>query len=195
MASSLAVGGIKMLGGAVATVGRALLLNPIGLAISAIAGGAYLIYQNWDGISSWFSEKWESVKSVFSSTWSGLKSILSFNPINTIAPLWENLKSYFNNFNLFDAGKKIISSVVDGLSATWGKLTKKVGDITKSIRDFFPFSPAKAGALRDIHKIKLMETVAQGINEKPLLKAVNSTTTKLTYSPCLKAGDSKLKQH
>ncbi len=40
IASSLAVGGLKMFGGAVASVARALLLNPIGLAVTAIAGGS-----------------------------------------------------------------------------------------------------------------------------------------------------------
>jgi len=220
LASTLAVGGVKMLGGIIATVGRAMLLNPIGLAVTAIAGGAYLLYEYWEPISSFFSSLWAGVKGVFSSAWNGiktlfswsplgvlvnnwqpivsfvsgigtgaknllgnawegLKSIVSWNPIEFVSSKWNGLMSFFSNFSLKDAGSKIISSVIDGMSATWQKLVKKVGDITKSIRDFFPFSPAKKGALTDIHKIKLMETVASGINEKPLLKAVNNTTGKV----------------
>ncbi len=220
IASTLAVGGVKMLGAVVTTVGRAMLLNPIGLAVTAIAGTAYLLYEYWEPVSGFFSSLWDGVKSVFSgawegiktlfnwsplgllvnnwqtivsfvsgigtgaknllgSAWEGLKSIVSWNPIGFVSEKWNGLMNFFQNFSLADAGKKIITSVIDGMSATWQKLVKKVGDITKSIRDFFPFSPAKTGALSDIHKIKLLETVAGGLNEKPLLEAVNNTTKKV----------------
>jgi len=220
IASTLAVGGVKMLGAVVATVGRAMLLNPIGLAVTAIAGTAYLLYEYWEPVSGFFSSLWDGVKSVFSgawegiktlfnwsplgllvnnwqtivsfvsgigtgaknllgNAWEGLKSIVSWNPIEFVSAKWNGLMNFFQNFSLADAGKKIITSVIDGMSATWQKLVKKVGDITKSIRDFFPFSPAKTGALSDIHKIKLLETVAGGLNEKPLLEAVNNTTKKV----------------
>jgi len=231
LASTLAVGGLKMLGRTIAFVGRAMLLNPIGLAVTAIAGGAYLIYEYWEPISGFFGSLWDGVKGIFSSVWSGIKSTVSFawegiktlfnwsplgiivnnwqsilgffggigegvknlfsvgwnglknalswNPLDFVVAKWNGLSNFFANFSLKDAGSKIIGSVVDGMTATWGKLTKKVGDITKSIRDFFPFSPAKRGALTDIHKIKLMETVASGLNDKPLLNAVNNTTKKM----------------
>jgi phage-related tail protein len=39
---------IGMIGRVIAFVGRLFLLNPIGLAITVIAGGAYLIWRNWD---------------------------------------------------------------------------------------------------------------------------------------------------
>lgn len=38
-------------GRAVLWIGRALLMNPIGLAITAVAAAAYLIYRNW-GLSA-----------------------------------------------------------------------------------------------------------------------------------------------
>ncbi|RYH04137.1 phage tail tape measure protein [Salipiger sp. IMCC34102] len=47
------------LGGAVA------LLNPVGLAIAAIAGGAYLIYKKWDKVGPWFGKLWEGVEQTF----------------------------------------------------------------------------------------------------------------------------------
>jgi TP901 family phage tail tape measure protein len=56
---------LPMVGRAIVVLGRALLLNPIGLAVTAIAGGAYLIYKNWEGISTWFSAKWAAAKIVF----------------------------------------------------------------------------------------------------------------------------------
>ncbi len=48
-------GAFGMIGTAIATVGRALLLNPIGLALTAIALAATAIYTNWEKIGAWFS--------------------------------------------------------------------------------------------------------------------------------------------
>ena len=53
---------IKMVGMAFTFVARLFLLNPIGLAVTAIAGGAYLIYKNWDKLKSWFGQFWEWIK-------------------------------------------------------------------------------------------------------------------------------------
>lgn len=53
---------IKIVGMAFAFVARLFLLNPIGLAVTAIAGGAYLIYKNWDKLKSWFGQFWEWIK-------------------------------------------------------------------------------------------------------------------------------------
>ena len=49
------------LGGVMATVGRIFLLNPIGLAITAIAGLAYLLYDNWGAVADFFSNLWENI--------------------------------------------------------------------------------------------------------------------------------------
>ena len=46
---------IRMVGMAFVFVARLFLLNPIGLAVTAIAAAAYAVYKNWDGIKSWFS--------------------------------------------------------------------------------------------------------------------------------------------
>src|SRR5690606_38591181 len=60
--ASLAFGyGLTFVKGAVLAVGRALLMNPIGATVAAIAGGAYLIYKNWGSISAWFEETWGRV--------------------------------------------------------------------------------------------------------------------------------------
>ena len=220
VASTLAVGGLKMLGRTIAFVGRAMLMNPIGLAVTAIAGTAYLLYEYWEPISGFFSSLWSGVKSVFSGAWEGIKTIfnwsplgivmnnwqsilvffngigtgiknfflmgwnaiktaLAWNPLNIVMGTWNSLTNFFSNFSLKDAGAKIITSVVDGFNSKIEYLKGKVASITQTIREYWPFSPAKRGALRDIHKIKLLETVASGLNEKPLLNAVNKSTQKV----------------
>ncbi|WP_121097710.1 phage tail tape measure protein, partial [Roseinatronobacter ekhonensis] len=53
------------LGRALAIAGRALLTNPIFLAIAAVAAAVYVIYDNWDGITAYFTGKFDRVKAAF----------------------------------------------------------------------------------------------------------------------------------
>ena len=71
---------IKMIGTAFSVVGKAMLANPMVLAIVAIvavvAGAAYLIYKNWEPIKGFFSNLWSGVKGAFSSAWNGIKGVV-----------------------------------------------------------------------------------------------------------------------
>ena len=53
---------LPLVGKAILWIGRALLANPIGLAITAIAGGAYLIIKYWKPIKAFFADLWESMR-------------------------------------------------------------------------------------------------------------------------------------
>ena len=96
-------------------LGRALLTNPIGLAITAIAVAAYLIYKNWTPIKAFFIDLWNGVKTAFNSGVSFIKGIFQSidqtfaeNPIlNFLLPIvgiprliianWSTLSSFFNS--------------------------------------------------------------------------------------------------
>lgn len=43
-------------------------------AVTAIAGAAYLIYENWDGISRWFSDLWDGCGKAFDTFMTKIKS-------------------------------------------------------------------------------------------------------------------------
>lgn len=66
---------LGFLGTVVAVVGRAFLLNPIGLAVTAIAGAALLIYTYWGPIKNFFAELWGGIKNTFAQVieWIGQK--------------------------------------------------------------------------------------------------------------------------
>jgi TP901 family phage tail tape measure protein len=71
-ASTAAAGGATLLGRAfmfvgkgILWLGRALLLNPIGIAVSVIAGGAYLIYKNWGTLGPMFKSLWADITATF----------------------------------------------------------------------------------------------------------------------------------
>ncbi len=57
----LAAGAITQIGVAVAFLGKAILAHPIAASIAAIGAAAYVVYDNWDGISEWWSGIWKSI--------------------------------------------------------------------------------------------------------------------------------------
>lgn len=94
----LMVMGVTAVGGAFASMGALLLANPIFAAVAAIAGGAYLIYRNWDGISAWFAQKWEGVSGVFSSAWEVISAIaLNYTAPGIIYRNWDGISDWFSN--------------------------------------------------------------------------------------------------
>lgn len=77
---------------------------------------------------------------------------------------------------MFTAGINIVTSLGDGIRSAAGTLKKEVASIAQMVRDFWPFSPAKAGPLRDIHRIQLVETIAEGIRPGPMVAAMRTAT-------------------
>lgn len=65
----LVTSAFRLAGTAVLWLGRALLMNPIGLIITAIAVAAYLIYRHWSPISTFFVGLWGRVRAAFDQFW------------------------------------------------------------------------------------------------------------------------------
>jgi len=107
-------GAVKL---AVMAVSRVLIANPIGLAVAAIAGAAYLIYQNWEPIKAFFSGLWEGVKSFTLSAWEGLKSaFLNYTPHGLIIQHWDKIGPYFGG--LWEGVKSTFSTKWAEIKAT-----------------------------------------------------------------------------
>ncbi|WP_323764596.1 hypothetical protein [Marinovum sp.] len=88
--------GVGTLATAIGGLGAALTANPIGLAIAVIAGGAYLIYRNWEGISAWFAGKWAAVRATLTGAWEAIKSVfLRYTPLGLIYSHWEGITGWF----------------------------------------------------------------------------------------------------
>lgn len=183
--------------------GATLLANPLTWYIAAaVALGAavYLIIKNWDKISAFFVRLWSGVKQVFSSTWQWLKGMfLNYTPYGLVIKHWDKISGMFGQVwkkvknvfrsafdwmkglgkTFFDAGKNIVLSIGNGIAAMAMKPVEAMKNMVTKMRRFLPFSPAKEGPLKDIHRIKLVETIAQSINAKPLLNAWSNVTGKL----------------
>jgi TP901 family phage tail tape measure protein len=75
---------------AVMWLGRALLMNPIGLAVTAIAGAAYLIYKNWDPIKAWFATLWSDITATFQTALAWITQ-----KIDWVGQKWQATKAFF----------------------------------------------------------------------------------------------------
>ena len=74
------------------------------------------------------------------------------------------------------AGANIMTSIWEGIKSMASKPVQAVQDVVKKIREFLPFSPAKRGPLMDLHRVKIIETIAQSVKPAPLVKAMQVTT-------------------
>ena len=95
------------LGRGILWAGRMLLLNPIGLAVTAIAGAAYLIYKNWEPLKKWFADLWADITRIFDESigkivgmidgikqkWTDFKSTVS----DGVGNAWQSTKDFFSN--------------------------------------------------------------------------------------------------
>ena len=133
---------IKTLIPIVIKFGLALLANPIGAVIAAIAAlvaAGYLLYKNWDKITKFIKNMWTGVKKYFSETFAnitksfddgfinGILNLLkNFNPVTLVTRAVDEIFKYFTGISLVDEGSKLIRSFGDGIVNTWQLIKKSV---------------------------------------------------------------------
>ena len=83
--------GLVQIATGLAALTTALMANPIILAIAAIAGGVYLIYQNWDDIGPYFQRIWDGIKATVSTVWEWLKAAFAWTPLGLIIGNWDGI--------------------------------------------------------------------------------------------------------
>jgi len=148
------VGGLKMLGSAIAVVGKAmmsLLLNPVGLIIVGIVllGLAiYMVIKHFDAIRAWLSGVPDWV----------LIAVAAFLPFIGIPALiikhWDKVKVWFQGAWAWVkvAGSRFIETWVEGVKIAWSKGLTAVKDLFGAIRRLLNFSDAKEGPLSDVSR-------------------------------------------
>ncbi|ODA44234.1 Phage tail length tape-measure protein [Thermodesulfovibrio sp. N1] len=149
-----------------------MLTNPIGwilLGITALVAAGYLLYRNWDKVSKALSSAWNWLRE----NWKKLLQVFMWvNPITMPIMALNKLVKYVFGIDLFSAGKKIIETLWKGIQSVAMKPVEAVKNIVQKIRNFLPFSPAKEGPFKDLHKIRLIETIAEGMKASPLVVAM-----------------------
>lgn len=107
-------------GKTVLLLGRALMMNPIGLAVMAIATAAFLIYRYWDPIKAYFMGLWTEVKEGFNGGFAGIAAlILNFSPLGLFYRAFAGVMNYFGvempgKFTEF--GSMLMQGMVQGIT-------------------------------------------------------------------------------
>ncbi|WP_037404647.1 phage tail tape measure protein, partial [Serratia sp. Ag2] len=133
--------GITTVGRALLWIGRALLMNPIGIAITVIAGGAYLIYRNWGAISRWFKQRWMEVKEAFNGGIAGVgKLLINWSPLGILYTVFSGALKYLGidlpaKFTEF--GGQMIDGLVNGIKKKWEDVKGAITDMGTGIKDWF----------------------------------------------------------
>lgn len=96
-------------------LGKALLTNPIGLTITAIAVAAYLIYDNWEPISAWFANLWTNVTAYFQSFCTWVQGIWN-GATEWVSSAWSGVSDYFGQ--LWDGITSFFDSGIGNITAT-----------------------------------------------------------------------------
>ena len=135
------VRGIMLAGRAVLWIGRALLMNPIGLAITAVAAAAYLIYRNWGAVSSWFKQRWAEIKEAFNGGIVGIgKLLINWSPVGLLYKAFAAALKYLGvdlPAKFTDFGGHLIDGLVNGIKNKWESVKSTVSDLGDNVGGWF----------------------------------------------------------
>lgn len=129
------------------------------------------VARNFAGIfGNLFRGAWNTVRGLFSGGLNAIRNLITsgFNGIrNIITGGLEGALNVIRNFlgRFKDAGRRIVTSIADGIKGSISAVTGAIGDVAGSIRSFLPFSPAKEGPLKDLNKLDFGGTISLGIEK------------------------------
>ncbi|MBC9131315.1 hypothetical protein FcAc13_08330 [Frischella sp. Ac13] len=141
-----------MMGSALKTLTTILIANPILLIIAAIALAAYLIYDNWSAIESFFSKLWDDIVSAFKpisaffkKLWAAVIRIFYYaidGIVSYYSLLWKGvvivckwIGSLFKN--LWTGITNLFSGAIDGIITLFDVLWDAAVTVVKSIASCF----------------------------------------------------------
>lgn len=134
------VSALKWVGQAFIWLGRALLMNPIGLTITAIAGAAYLIYRYWEPLCAFFSGVWAQIKTAFDGGLAGITGLIyDWSPLGVFYRAFASVMDWFGielpaSFSEF--GSNLLNSLIDGILNALPFLKDAIAQIKDQIPDW-----------------------------------------------------------
>ncbi len=157
-------GVFPVVAGGVKAIGAALMANPIGLAVGAIAGGAYLIYKNWETIGPWFSDLIGGVVDTFMGLGTFVGGLFRGDmdaAADGLKTSWGGVKRGLSTYlggigSVFKATwENVIKPVTDALGATdaitsaWGNLKTSIGTVVDYLAERFEWLMQKLSPVLD----------------------------------------------
>lgn len=171
-------------------------LNPFMLWASLAVIAVTFIITYWDEIKAFFIKLWDNTKHIFLKAWEWIKTMfLNYTPLGLVIKHWSKITAFFSGLwgkvktiffgffkwflglhnKFFDAGANIVHNIWAGIKSMAHKPIEAIKNIAHKIRQYLPFSPAKEGPLRDIHRVKLVETIAMSLRPQALIDAWHKT--------------------
>ncbi|WP_443693665.1 phage tail tape measure protein [Pseudomonas sp.] len=203
--------GVRMLamtmGGALVTALRTvgialwgLAANPIVLVIAAVvaalAGGAYLIYKNWDAVKNYFANSWTEIKAGFDGGIGGIiTTLVNFSPLGLLYQAFSGVLSYLgielpSRFTEF--GSMIVNGLVNGLTAGLGAVKDTISSIGDASIGWFKEKLGIHSPSRVFAELGgfTMAGLTQGLEggQKGPLNALTSMSKQLTAAGTLALG-------
>lgn len=203
--------GVRMLamtmGGALVTALRTvgialwgLAANPIVLVIAAVvaalAGGAYLIYKNWDAVKNYFANAWTEIKAGFDGGIGGIiTTLVNFSPLGLLYQAFSGVLSYLgielpSRFTEF--GSMIVNGLVNGLTAGLGAVKDTISSIGDASIGWFKEKLGIHSPSRVFAELGgfTMAGLTQGLEggQKGPLNALTSMSKQLTAAGTLALG-------
>lgn len=153
--STIVVGATRAISIGFRFMSIAIMANPIGAVVAGLAIAATLVIMNWDKVKSFFITFWDGIKAV----WSGVTGWFD--------NIWSGIKKGVESLDIM---KTIGNKIIAGKEWLKGVLTTVLGE---TIANFIiPQSPIKAGPLKDLHKVQILEPVISNIRTSPFNKAM-----------------------
>nr|WP_157750948.1 phage tail protein [Janthinobacterium svalbardensis] len=114
-------GAFMWVGRAVLWLGRAFMLNPIGLAVTAIAGAVFLIYKYWEPIKAFFSGIWSHIKTAFAGGIGGVTTLIAnWSPLGVFYRVFAGVLGWFGialPAKFSDFGSGLLRSMASGITS------------------------------------------------------------------------------
>lgn len=155
--------GLMAAGRAVLFIGRALMMNPIGLLITGIAVAAFLIYRYWEPIKGFFTRLWTGIENIGTQIWSSITGfftdrwqdiqtafdggllgigelILNWSPLGLFTKAFSGVMKWFGidlPGNFTDFGKNIIDGLTKGIEDTWKSAKDKFKKFSNGVKNIF----------------------------------------------------------
>lgn len=155
--------GLMVAGRAILFIGRALMMNPIGLLITGIAVAAFLIYRYWEPIKGFFTRLWTGIENIGTQIWSSItgfftdrwqdiqtafdggllgvgKLILNWSPLGFFTQAFSEVMKWFGidlpgSFTGF--GKNIIDGLTKGIKDTWKAAKDEFKRLSNGLKNIF----------------------------------------------------------
>ena len=132
---------LKAVGTAFMWLGRALLLNPIGLAITLLVTAGWLLYKNWDGVIGGLKALWADLGRGAKAIWAEITTafdggilgvgqlIANWSPLGMFYKAFAAVLSWFG----IELPGNLIDGLISGLNKLWPNLLASLSRLTDKL--------------------------------------------------------------